>query len=100
MRLDDYYTSAVRRLRRTKKDISSRWILRRSSRLARTPCKNDNQVLIPFKLCTVFLEVANLVNLRPIGRIPNDPDNSKFMPDDIFLGHASSERKGKERNFI
>ncbi|XP_068742525.1 uncharacterized protein [Montipora capricornis] len=37
-------------------------------------------------------EVANLVNQRPIGRIPNDPDNGKYIyPYDILLGRASSE---------
>jgi len=33
------------------------------------------QVLTPFELYTCLLEVANLVNQRPIGRIPNDPDD-------------------------
>ena len=37
-------------------------------------------------------EVANLVNQRPIGRIPNDPDDGKYIcPNDILLGRASSE---------
>jgi len=34
-----------------------------------------SQLLTPFELCTVLLEVANLVNQRPIGRIPNDPED-------------------------
>lgn len=51
-----------------------------------------SQVLTPFELYTVFLEVANLVNQRPIGRIPNDPDDSRFIcPYDILPGRASSE---------
>ncbi|XP_022799900.1 uncharacterized protein LOC111337801 [Stylophora pistillata] len=45
-------------------------------------CKNalkraiGSQVLAPFELYTVFLEVANLVNQRPIGRIRNATDVS------------------------
>ena len=61
-------------------------------------CKNalkraiGSQVLTPFELYTVFLEVANLVNQRPIGRIPNDPDDGGYIcPNDILLGRASSE---------
>ncbi|XP_068682177.1 uncharacterized protein [Montipora foliosa] len=61
-------------------------------------CKNalkraiGSQLLTPFELHTVFLEVANLVNQRPIGRIPNDPDDGKYIcPNDILLGRASSE---------
>ncbi|XP_068742081.1 uncharacterized protein [Montipora capricornis] len=61
-------------------------------------CKNalkraiGSQLLTPFELYTVFLEVANLVNQRPIGRIPNDPDDGKYIcPNDILLGRASSE---------
>ena len=51
-----------------------------------------SQVLTPFELYTVLLEVANLVNQRPIGRIPNDPDDGSYIcPNDILLGHASSE---------
>ena len=51
-----------------------------------------SQLLTPFELYTVFLEVANLVNQRPIGRIPNDPDDGKYIcPNDILLGRASSE---------
>ena len=62
-------------------------------------CKNalkramGSQVLTSFELYTVFLEVANLVtNQRPIRRIPNDPDDGKYIcPNDILLGRASSE---------
>ncbi|XP_068723815.1 uncharacterized protein [Montipora capricornis] len=61
-------------------------------------CKNPlkraigSQLLTPFELYTVFLEVANLVNQRPIGRIPNDPDDGKYIcPNDTLLGRASSE---------
>ena len=49
------------------------------------------QVLTPFELYTCLLEVANLVNQRPIGRIPNDPDDGSYLcPNDILLGRASS----------
>ncbi|XP_070548332.1 uncharacterized protein [Ptychodera flava] len=49
------------------------------------------QVLTPFELYTVLLEVANLVNQRPIGRIPNDPDDGAYLcPNDILLGRAST----------
>ena len=56
-----------------------------------------NQVLTPFELYTEFLEVANLVNQRPIGRILNDPDDGRYMcPNDILLGRASSQVPFKE----
>ena len=48
-------------------------------------------VLTPFELYTCLLEVVNLVNQRPIGRIPNDPDDGAYLcPNDILLGRASS----------
>ena len=51
-----------------------------------------DQVLTPFELHTCLLEVANLVNQRPIGRIPNDPDDGSYIcPNDILLGRASSQ---------
>ena len=51
-----------------------------------------SQVITPLELCTVLLEVANLVNQGPIGRIPNTPgDGSYICPNDILLGRASSE---------
>ncbi len=50
------------------------------------------QVLTPFELYTVLLEVANLVNQRPIGRIPNDPDDGSYLsPNDMLLGRASTD---------
>ena len=37
------------------------------------------------------MEVANLVNQRPIGRTPNDPDDgSNWYPNDMLLGRTSS----------
>lgn len=51
-----------------------------------------SQILTPFELYTILLEVANLVNQRPIGRIPNDPDDGSYIcPNDILLGRASTE---------
>ena len=50
-----------------------------------------HQRLTPFELHTCFQEVANLVNERPIGRIPNDPDDGSYIcPNDLLLGRASS----------
>jgi hypothetical protein len=49
------------------------------------------QILTPFELYTYLLEAANLINKRPIGRIPNDPDDGSFLcPNDILLGRAST----------
>ena len=49
------------------------------------------QVLTPFELYTCLLEVANLMNQRPIGRIPNDPDDGSYLcPKDMLLGRATS----------
>ena len=51
-----------------------------------------SQVLTPMELYKILLEVANLVNQRPIGRITNDPDDGSYIcPNDILLGRASSE---------
>ena len=51
-----------------------------------------NQVLSPFELYTYLLEVANMVNSRPIGRVPNDPDDGTYIsPNDILLGRSTSE---------
>ena len=48
------------------------------------------QVLTPFELYTCLLEVGNLVNQRPIGRIPTDPDDGSYIsPNDMILGRAS-----------
>ena len=50
------------------------------------------QVLTPFELYTCLLEVGNLVNQRPIGRVPNDPDDGKYLcPNDMLLGRTTSE---------
>ncbi|XP_072178137.1 uncharacterized protein [Diadema setosum] len=50
------------------------------------------QILTPFELYTCLLEVANLVNQRPIGRIPTEPDDGNYLcPNDMLLGRASSD---------
>ena len=38
-----------------------------------------SQVLTPLELYTVLLEVANLVNQRPIGGTPNDQDDAIYI---------------------
>ena len=49
------------------------------------------QILTPFELYTCLLEVSNLMNQHPIGRIPNDPDDGSYLcPNDMLLGRASS----------
>ena len=49
------------------------------------------QVLTPFEVYTYLLEAAYLINQRPIGRIPNDPDDGSFLcPNDILLDRAST----------
>ena len=50
------------------------------------------QILSPFGLYTCLMEIANLVNQRPIGRIPNDPDDGSYLrPNDMLLGRSSSK---------
>lgn len=51
----------------------------------------DNK-LTPFELYTCFLEIANLINQHPIGRVTTDPNEGTYLcPNDILLGRASSE---------
>ena len=48
------------------------------------------KVLRPFELYTCLLDVGNLVNQRPIGRVPNDPDEGKYLcPTDVLLGRET-----------
>jgi hypothetical protein len=48
-------------------------------------------LLTPFELYTCVLEAANLVNQRPIGRVPTDPDDGGYLcPNDILLGRATN----------
>lgn len=49
-----------------------------------------NQVLHFHELQTVFYEVANLVNERPIGRHPTDPEDGVYLcPNNLLLGRAT-----------
>jgi hypothetical protein len=44
------------------------------------------------ELQTIMFEVADIINSRPIGRIPNDPDDGKCLtPNDLLIGRSSSE---------
>jgi transposase InsO family protein len=46
-------------------------------------------LLTPFELYTCVLEAANLVNQRPIARVPTDPDDGGYLcPNDILLGRG------------
>lgn len=47
-------------------------------------------VLTPLELQTCLVEVANLVNQRPIARIPSDPDDGSYLCPNMLLGRASS----------
>ena len=48
------------------------------------------QELTPFELYTCLMEITNLVNERPIGRVVNDQDEGSYLcPNDMLLGRAS-----------
>ena len=50
------------------------------------------QKLTPFELYTCLLEIANLVNQRPIGRVTTDPNEGSYIcPNDVLLGRVSSK---------
>ena len=49
------------------------------------------QILSPFEFYTCLMEIANLINQRPIGRMPNDPNDGSYLcPNDLLLGRTSS----------
>ena len=49
------------------------------------------QVLTYSELQTVVFEVANLVNERPVGKHPTDPNDGCYLcPNDLILGRASN----------
>ena len=52
-----------------------------------------DQVLTPFELYTCFVEVANLVNQRPIGRIPNDPEMVRTF---VLTTSCSDDQRDRE----
>ena len=44
------------------------------------------------ELLTVFYEIANLLNERPIGIPPSDPEEGTYLcPNDLLLGRASAQ---------
>ena len=48
-------------------------------------------ILTPMELYTCLLEVANLLNQRPIGKLSEDPDDGTYLcPNDILLGRATN----------
>ena len=48
-------------------------------------------ILTPMELYTFLLEVANLLNQRPIGKLSEDPDDGTYLcPNDILLGRATN----------
>ena len=48
------------------------------------------QVLSPIELYMCFMEIGTLINKRPIGRVPNDPHNEKYLcPNHMLLGRAN-----------
>ncbi|XP_068692626.1 uncharacterized protein [Montipora foliosa] len=48
-------------------------------------------ILTLMELYTCLLEVANLLNQRPIGKLSEDPDDGTYLcPNDILLGRATS----------
>ena len=50
-----------------------------------------SQVLRYSELLTVLYEVENLLNERPIGKIPKDVDDGSYLPpNDLLLGRATS----------
>ena len=50
------------------------------------------QILSPIEIYTCFMEIGNLVSQHPIGRVPYDPDDGKYLcPNDMLLGRATSE---------
>ena len=65
-------------------------LLAKSCKMALKQAMGDN-LLKPFELYTVLLEVATIVNQRPIERTINDPDDGTYLcPNDLLLGRASS----------
>ncbi|XP_014681609.1 PREDICTED: uncharacterized protein LOC106821357 [Priapulus caudatus] len=58
-----------------------------------------DQHLTPLEFYTCLQEIANLVNERPIGRHPNDPDDGNYIcPHDILLRRASNTEFHKDRS--
>ena len=48
-------------------------------------------LLTPFELYTCLLEVSNLLNQRPIGKLSQDPDDGAYLcPNNILLARATN----------
>ena len=48
-------------------------------------------ILTPMELYTCLLELANLLNQRPIGKLSEDPDDGTYLClNDILLGRATN----------
>ena len=59
------------------------------------------QVLTPFELYTYLLEVANLMNQRPIGRILNYPDDGSVSVSQLhapWTSHLNGATRTVQRN--
>ena len=77
--------------------VQWRFIIPSAPRTSERMCRGVSEklqigehVLTPFELYTCLLEVENLVNQRPIGRPPNDPDDGSYLcSNDMLLGRAS-----------
>ena len=55
------------------------------------PLAVGSSILTFAELQTVFFEIANLLNERPIGIKNNDPNNGTYLcPNDLLLGRSSS----------
>ena len=53
---------------------------------------SNNHVRLKFsEMLTVMYEAAELVNERPIGQHPSNPDEGYLCPNDLLLGRSSSE---------
>ena len=79
--------SSHRQLHYTKTDAQSCKSCKRSLKIA-----IGEQPLTPVELYTYLLETANLLNQRPIGCIPYDPDDGAYLcPKDMLLGRATLE---------
>ena len=54
------------------------------------PLAVGSNILTFAELQTVFFEIANLMNERPIGIKNNDPNNGTYLcPNDLLLGRSS-----------
>ena len=58
----------------------------------------QDQILTFSEFQTVMYEAAELVNERPIGRTPTQPDDGSCLcPNDLLLGRASTRVPFKDR---